>query len=259
MLKKKRTLLCQKDKRTMKSRVSIIIALLMLLPSVSAGQQIVPVPAAISAYPRSEWLGEFSGISVNGVMRVHLIMQTSGEAPRIEYDTKGEVSQRFKYAIDKYGILRIEEPADAKRTTVTEVTVYCNNLTSLNVSAADLSFDTPFCGQMFDLYVSGGASVRAGFEVDDLAVEATGRSSVVLDGSARYMSLNISTAKFDGLALDTVSSVVDASHSAEVTVSVSERIQASTATSAKVTYSGNPSIVRCRAAMFGGSITALGN
>lgn len=262
MLKKKRTLLCQNVKRIMNSRVSILTALLSLLPLLSFGQQTAATPAAriaaVTPAPRSEWLGSFNGISVNGVMHVHLIKQSSAEGPRIVYDTRGEASPRFKAAVDKYGILRIEEPADPKRTTVTEVTVYCNDISSLNVAAADLSFDTPVQGKMFDLYVSGGASVRGCFEVADLAVEATGRSSVVIEGSARYMTLNISTAKFDGSALHTVSSIIDASHGAEVRIAVAERIEASTSTSAQISYTGRPDIVRCRTTMFGGEITAAG-
>lgn len=244
MLKKKRTLLCQNVKRIMNSRVSILTALLSLLPLLSFGQQTAATPAAriaaVTPAPRSEWLGSFNGISVNGVMHVHLVKQSSAEGPRIVYDTRGE------------------EPADPKRTTVTEVTVYCNDISSLNVAAADLSFDTPVQGKMFDLYVSGGASVRGCFEVADLAVEATGRSSVVIEGSARYMTLNISTAKFDGSALHTVSSIIDASHGAEVRIAVAERIEASTSTSAQISYTGRPDIVRCRTTMFGGEITAAG-
>lgn len=262
MLEKKRTLLCENCKRTMKSRIAILFSMFVLAPSLLVGQEYNAATqvrtASVVTAPRSEWLGSFDGISVNGMMHVHIIGQPSSEGPRIVYDTKGEASPRFKAAVDKYGILRIEEPVDSKRTTVTEVTVYCNALTSLNVAAADLVFDTTVDSRMFDLYVSGGANVRGRFEVADLSVEATGRSSIVLDGSARYLTLNVSTAKFDGSSLQTVSSIVDASHGAEVSIAVSERIEAATATSAKISYKGRPDIVRLRTTMFGGEITASG-
>ena len=213
--------------------------------------------AMLPAAPRSEWLGSFSGISVSGRMHVRIIRNAVDEGPRITYNTQGEMSAKFKAAVDKSGILKIEEPVDPKRTTVTEVTVWCNEITSLSVAVADLTFENTISCDMFDLTVTGGANVKARFDVLDLAVEATGRSSIVLEGQARYLHLDISTAKFDGTELSTVSSVVEASHTSEVRISVSERLEGITSTSANIRYLGSPQIVRAHTTMFGGEITPL--
>lgn len=243
----------------------IVSLLLFMLPAAAFGQQTGTADGSSSAVnraatvvhtPRSEWLGGFSGISINGRLHVHLVKNAVDEGPRITYDTKGEAS-KFKASVDRSGILKVEEPADAKRTTVTEVTIWCNDISSLSVNGADLTFERPVSGRMFDLEVSGGANVTARLEVSDLAVSATGRSSIVIDGSAKYMTLDISTAKFDGTDFHTVSSVVDASHSAEVRIAVSERLQGTTSTSATIFYKGEPELVRFRTTMFGGDITPL--
>ena len=213
---------------------------------------------AISA-PRSEWLGSFKGIAVTGNMHIRLIKNSQEEGPRIIYDTKGAAAGKFTAAVDKKGVLRIDEPIDTKRTTITEVTVDCNDISSLSVSGADLAFENTVTGKMFDLEVSGGATVTAKVDVLDLATEVTGKSCVVIEGTARYMKLNISTAKFDASELATVASIIDASHGADVKLSVTERLEAVTSTSGKIAYKGNPEIVRGRSSLFGGEITAVGN
>lgn len=241
--------------------LKLLPAMMCLMPAAAAAQQ--PQTAAraatVMASPRSEWLGAFSGIAVDGKMHVRIIKNAAEEGPRIIYDSKGELSPKFKAAVDRNGILKIEEPADSKRTTVTEVTVWCNDIYSLSVAGADLTVESVIACDMFDLDVSGGANVTARFDVADLSVSATGRSSIVVEGAAKYMTLDISTAKFDGSALTTVSSIVDASHVAEVRVAVSERLQGTTSTSAKIIYTGEPHIIRARTTMFGGEIAPAEN
>ena len=110
---------------------------------------------------------------------------------------------------------------------------------------------------MLDLAVSGGATVRAKLDLHDMAVDVTGRSSVVLEGQTRYMALKVSTAKFDAMALKSMSTIVDASHGAEVSLYVTERLQAETSTSANISYKGKPTIVRSHSSLFGGAITSV--
>ena len=50
--------------------------------------------------------------------------------------------------------------------------------------------------------------------------------------------------------------IADASHGAEVSILVTERLEATTSTSAKITYAGHPSLVRAHTALFGGEITS---
>ena len=234
-----------------------------VLPAAAQNQQ----PSAATAArpttgiptPRSEWLGSFHGITVSGHMQVRLIKNAVEEGPRITFDPKGEFSTKFKAAVDKNGILRIEEPVDPRRTTVTEVTVWCNDISSLSVAAAELTFDTPIARDMFDLEVTGGANVRARFDVDDLSIVETGRSSLVVEGRAKYLTLDISTAKFDGSQLQTTASDIEASHAAEVHIAVSERLRGTTSTAAKILYTGKPSLIRARTTMFGGEIAQSEN
>ena len=241
---------------------SLITITVLAMPTASAQQPETAGAARLSqivSTPRSEWLGSFDGITVTGNMHVRLIKNSAEEGPRIIYDTKGVTAGKFTAAVDKKGVLKIDEPIDDKRTTITEVTIYCNEISSLSVAGADFSFENTVTGKMFDLEVSSGATVTAKVDVSDLAAEITGKSCVVIEGAARYMKLNISTAKFDGAELTTMSSIIDASHGADVKLSVTERLEAVTSTSGKISYKGNPEIVRVRSSLFGGEIIAVEN
>lgn len=212
--------------------------------------------AAIISTPQSEWLGSFGKINISGAMQVSLIRIAENEAPKIYFDTKGSTTTKFKAEVDKKGVLNVIETVDSKRTSITEVKIYYNNISSISISGANVAMEQPFEGEMFDMLVSGGATLRAKVDVLDMEMTVTGRSSVVIDGASRYLGLKVSTAKFDASALQTMATIVDASHGAEVSLFVTERLEATTATSAKITYKGNPSLVRVHSSLFGGEIIA---
>ncbi|MBQ2395250.1 MAG: DUF2807 domain-containing protein [Alistipes sp.] len=214
--------------------------------------------AAITRMPQSMWLGAFSRINISGAMKVMLVRIPENEGPKIVYDTKGSTTTKFKAEVDKKGTLNVIESVDAKRTSVTEVTIYYSNIESLRVATAKVTMEHPYNTNMFDLFVSGGATVNARIEAQDLMMEATGRSCVILEGAARYLNVKITTAQFDASALQSLSAEVDASHGAEVIVNISERLEVTTSTSAKVSYKGTPTILRCHSSLFGGEIVAIG-
>jgi hypothetical protein len=51
-----------------------------------------------------------------------------------------------------------------------------------------------------------------------------------------------------------VSATVDASHSAELRMTITERLEATTSTGAKLLYKGTPTILRDHTVIFGGEI-----
>jgi hypothetical protein len=75
-----------------------------------------------------------------------------------------------------------------------------------------------------------------------------------LKGETKYLTLKTSTAKIDGSNFSAVSANVDASHSAEVRVTISERLECTTSTGAKLLYKGKPTILRDHSMIFGGDI-----
>ena len=212
--------------------------------------------AAIVGTPQSEWLGSFDKVNISGAMQVSLIRIAESEGPKIYFDTKGSTTTKFKVEVDKKGVLNLAETVDSKRTTITEVKIYYRDISSLTVSGASVNMEQAFEGKMLDVAVSGGATVKAKVDVLDMEMTVTGRSSVILEGSSRYLGLKVSTAKFDASGLQTMSTTVEASPGAEVSLFVTERLSAMTATSAKISYKGNPSLVRVHSSLFGGDIVS---
>lgn len=243
-------------------RNTILCSILLLVSAGAFAQSAAPAVQAQSAervvsIPKTDLLSPFSKIEIDGPMNVTLKQAATGADVKIVYDTKGCTTSRFKATVNKDGVLRVEERIDQKRESATDVTVYYNRLTDIKIMRATAVFENTIEADILDLTVAGGATVKVAIRSLDAAVDCTGRSAVEISGSSRYFRLNASSSKVDARNLDTVASIIDASHNAEVRISVSERLEASTSTSAKLLYNGKPTIVREHTSLFGGDIIAL--
>ncbi len=212
-----------------------------------------PVEEVVSI-PKTDWLTAFTRIKVDGPMNVVLKKVATAEECRITYDTKGNITSKFKFEVDKKGVLVVSEKYDPKRTSVTDITIYYNSLREVKIAHAKAVFENVVETNIFDLIVSGGAMVSLDIKTLDIAVECTGVSRLTLNGSTKYLTMRASTAKIDCTNLSLVSATIDASHSAEVRLTVSERLEATTSTGAKLLYKGKPIILRDHTVVFGGEI-----
>ena len=246
-------------------RKSIVLALFALLAiSVTAQQsdktkksQAESVARVISM-PKTEWLPAYNKVVVEGPINVVFKYAASSESLKIIYDQKGSTTSRFRAGVDKKGVLTISERNDNKDSEVmTEVTVWYNTLEDISVSGSTAIFEDAVSSQLFDLKVRSGATVSIAIDALDALVECTGKSRLEISGQSRYFKLAISTAKMNGYGLKTVAANIDASHEAEVRLSVSERLEAITSTSAKLYYKGEPAILRKKNSLFGGEITSV--
>lgn len=226
----------------------LILSVVLLLAGFSASAQ--------GENGTSEWLTEFSEVNLSGPFRITFIQVPETEAPRIVYDTKGSYTSKFKAEV-KNGVLTVTERAEARRTTTTEVTVRFHSIRKVKVSGAAVTFPAPFESAMFDLVVSGGADVDATFDLMDLMMDVSGRSKVLLKGEVRYLTLSVSTAQVDASRLKAMSARVDASNGAQVTLDVTERLEAKTSTDARISFSGHPAILRGKAGFTGGEVVRI--
>jgi hypothetical protein len=208
----------------------------------------------VMSLPKTDWLMSFKSVKVDAPVNVTFKKVASDEEVRITYDTKGDLTAKFKFEVDKKGTLTITEKSDPKRVTVTDVTIYYNTLDAVKISHAKAEFEDTISGKLFDLAVSGGAIVALNVETLDTAVECTGTSRLTLAGSTKYLAMRVSTAKVDCSKLATTSTTVECSHSSEVRIVVSERLESTTSTGAKLLYKGNPTIFRNHNVAFGGDV-----
>ncbi|MBP3550498.1 MAG: DUF2807 domain-containing protein [Alistipes sp.] len=211
-------------------------------------------PEQVVSIPKTDWLTTFHSIKIDGPMNVLFKRVNSAEEVRIIYDTKGNISSKFKFEVDKKGVLVVSEKSDPKRTTVTDITIYYHSLRDVKIAHAKAEFEDRIESEMFDLSISGGAIVSLDVSSFDLAVECTGVSRLTLGGSTKYLTMRVSTAKVNCSELSTVSTIIEASHSSEVRIVVSERLEATTSTGAKLLYKGYPRIIRDHTLVFGGEI-----
>ena len=245
----------------MRKFVLVILAFAALSASadnVVKEQTDAAVSAKVISMPKTEWLPSYSKVVVEGAVNVVFKHAESSESLKIIYDQKGATTSRFRAGVDKKGVLSISERTLSKEhTTVTEVTVWYNNLESITVDGSTVLFENEVESKLLDIKVKSKATLTLNIEAMDALVECTGKSSLQIGGQSRYFKLAISTANMSGFDLHTVASNIDASHDAEVRLSVSERLEAITSTSAKIYYKGEPAILRTKNSLFGGEIAAV--
>lgn len=231
-------------------RKMILTAVLLAFAAGGFAQQTSP------SSDTSEWLPSFTSIAVDAALDVKFVKVPSTEAPKIVYNTKGSTTTKFK-AEAKDKVLYITERFDAKRTDRTSVTVYYNEAQKITVKDAHATFEGVVTEKMLNLQIGGEAHLTAQLEVQDLMMELTGRSSVTLSGKVRYMTLYASTGKLEAMNLEVMSALVNVTASSAVSLWVTERFEAKTSTGGKITFKGDPAIVRTGSKFMGGDITHL--
>ena len=236
----------------------IMVSLFAMLAFVASSQNVAPATSGtteqIVSIPKTDWLQSFHSVKIDGPMNVVLKRVDSADGTKITYDTKGNITSKFKFELDKNGVLTVSERVDPKRISVTDVIIYYHSLKEVKVARATAEFEHEIESKMFDLLVSSGAIVSLSLKSLDVAVECTGSSRLTLKGDTKYLTMRASTAKIDASNFSTVSATVDVSHSAEVRMVVSERLECTTSTGAKLLYKGAPTILRDHSMIFGGDI-----
>lgn len=235
------------------NRVILTLCTLMCSLYAYAQEPVVPV-----SNPVKEFLSSFSAINVDAPIKLELVKIDVSEAPYVIYDTKGVETSKFSVEVDsKSKTLKISERSDPKRESVTEVKVYFSELTDISISKANVTVEGIIESQLLDLYISNDAHFVAEVDVLDLMTTAAGKSRIMLMGSARYQTADISASEYDAGRLETISTIAEASHNAVVKVNAEERLEAKTATGGKIFYTIRPVILRSEITLFGGEITQL--
>ena len=211
---------------------------------------------AAAATERNEWLPTFEAVAVDADLDIKFVRVPDTQAPKIVYDTKGSYTSKFRAEVrDK--VLRISEKADSRRPGRTQVTLYYNTLHSVALSGATAVFEGTLDATLLDLTVGRKASLTARLDIQDLKMELTGNSSATLSGKVRYLSLYASTGKVAASELEVMSAEVNAQSKADVSLWITDRFVGKTTTNARITYKGNPAVVRGGAKFMGGEISRV--
>lgn len=211
---------------------------------------------AADATERNEWLPTFGAVTVDADLDICFIRVPDTQAPKIVYDTKGSYTSKFRAEV-KDKVLRITEKSDSRRPERTQVTVYYNTLAAVTLSGATVVFEGTLDATLLDLTVGRKASLTATLDVKDLKMELTGSSSATLSGKVRYLSLFASTGKVAASELEVMSAEVNAQSKADVSLWITDRFVGKTTTNARITYKGQPAVVRGGAKFMGGEISRV--
>lgn len=210
-----------------------------------------------TAQPMKQGLSRFTAIDVDAPIKLTLTKIDEYEVPYIVYDTKEVYTSKFSFDVDRDGVLKIRERSDSKRESITEVEVFYNTLNTIIIAEADVTANGIITTPLLDIDISSDAHLTAEIDTLDLKLSLTGQSVVELSGSALYQTADISTGQYSALSLNTMSTIVAASHNAEVMVDASQRLEANTATGGMIFYKSLPEIYRENISLFGGEVKQL--
>lgn len=228
-----------------------ILAAVMLTVAVFARAQ---QPAATEGV--RDWLTTFTAVEVTAPIDITFVQVPDTEAPRIIYDTKGSTTSRFRAEVSNK-VLYISERFDSRRADRTSVTVYYNSLDRVAIADAVATFDSPLSATLLDLTMGGSARLTAALDVKDLKMELTGKSSATLSGAVRYLSLYVSAGTCQAADLEVMSAEVNVTGSGSASLWVTDRFQGKTSTGGKISFKGDPTVVRRDLKLMGGDITHL--
>ena len=206
---------------------------------------------------RREWLGTFSSISLSGDMNVTLVALEEGGQPMMIVKAEDRELSKLKYTINNKGELSVRESTNRKRTVRTEIEIHFVNLDAIEVSGSDVEVKGLIEAPIFDIAVSNGGFFKAEIDTQDLMINATGQSTIDIDGRARYLIVDATVAKIDLRELETMSSEIQATQRGEVSVYCTERLAATATLGGTIFYRGNPSILRASSKMLGSSINSI--
>ena len=206
---------------------------------------------------RREWLGNFSSISLNGDMKVTLVPIEEGGQPMMIVKAEDSELSKLKYTINNKGELSVRESTNRKRTVRTEIEIHFATVDAIEVAGSDVEVKGLIAAPIFDVKVSNGGFFKTEVDTQDLMINATGQSTIDIDGRARYLKVDDTMAKIDLRELETMSAEVLATQRGEVSVYCTERLSATATLGATVFYRGNPSILRANSKLLGSSINSI--
>ena len=206
---------------------------------------------------RREWLGNFSSISLNGDMKVTLVPIEEGGQPMMIMKAEDSELSKLKYTINNKGELSVRESTNRTRTVRTEIEIHFATVDAIEVAGSDVEVKGLIATPIFDVKVSNGGFFKTEIDTQDLMINATGQSTIDIDGRARYLKVDDTMAKIDLRELETMSAEVLATQRGEVSVYCTERLSATATLGATVFYRGNPSILRANSKLLGSSINSI--
>ena len=138
----------------------------------------------------SKRLDAFRNIDLSGNLHVELI---KADSAHIDVKLNGTNSNRLDWGI-KNGTLSVHLRPGGEKGASGDVKIYYDTLSSLKISASNVSVQGTLTQGMIDVDMTAGAIFGADLQLKDICLKITGNSVANLTGSAKYGTL-IATSK----------------------------------------------------------------
>lgn len=190
-------------------------------------------------------LSDFNSIRIDVDMELSLVKVGADESTRIEYDLRDNSADKFKFIVKPTGELSLTQSRNTQSVDRIVATIYYDELTSLRISRADVTFKDTFVANIFDLTLENGAKLGGLVDCDDIEASLNTGSELRIEGTVRYLELAATfSSKADLRGVDLTAVTVDASQRAVVTLNAPDRFEVTSSTKAVVKYWGKPNIMR---------------
>jgi len=235
----------------------------LLLPALLSLATLVPACAQSAAQVRP--VPAFHAINVGTGIELTL---TAGHSQRVEVSANNdEYRDRIETTV-KDGVLtlrykrdengRNEKRRNELRNNYLRVAVTADELTALTAgSGSEVRTSGDFDAAEFQLDVSSGATVKAGFDTGTLTVRQSSGSTSNLSGRAASLDVQSSSgATFDAYNLKTDRCRAEASSGSSVAVAVKDDLVAQASSGGSISYQGAPQLTKRTSS--GGSVNGGG-
>ncbi len=154
----------------------------------------------------------------------------------------GNNADQVKWSI-KDSVLSIRF-SGTSRSNLPHVTIHYHQVGTLKLDAASVHFSDSLGTSLLSFLLQGGAKLTADVSCDDLVLDVQGKSSALLRGETRYLTIKARNSAVDTRELNAVSTTLEASAISEAFVYGSERLVLEARDGASIFYRGNPAILR---------------
>lgn len=208
---------------------------------------------------KSNEVGAFSSINLSGKLQVELIKSDNNA---IEITLTDSDITRLKWGVTNEA-LSISLRPTMNGTGRAVVKIYYKGIDALSISSGELTSKDVIDSELFDLKLSGSATVTLDFKCLDIDIEASSNSVALLKGYSKYINLRASEkSKLEVRDLECISAVAMASTGGEIYVCAQERLEANAKTGSTIFYKGSPTILRVPTSKFmglGASVHNIGS
>ncbi|MCC8088087.1 MAG: DUF2807 domain-containing protein [Rikenellaceae bacterium] len=209
---------------------------------------LVSVLALSAQEIKSDNLQDFNQITLSGTINATLVQS---DRNALEMTLVNTEINKVDWNV-KNGNLSIRLKSNSQKESRAEVTIYYKNINELNLVKARATFEEFVDNGIFKVNLSSGANLSMEVDTKDLTIVAEGNSNAIIEGDTEYLNIDAnSKSKIDARNLEAKSATVRSRFGAEIFVWGTDKLDATSGSSAVIYYKGTPEVLKVSEKMLG--------